>query len=387
MAAHLPWEARSKSAFALDLGLVLFVGVAAEWNTWVTDTIAGPLWLTTLLPLLLALPLLWRRTQPLLSATLITAGLVIQAVVSGQSSEGLQNFAIGVAAYSVAAYSDRRRALTGLGVVAAGLTIYSLEDHNIMTGEARQLYAGAFYNAVFLVAWLAGSFVRHGRERKALEAQAAEQQRAAEAAVAEERSRLARELHDIVSHNLSVVVLQAGGARAQGGAVAPAALEKIERSGREALVEMRRLLGVLRGNEEDATVSPQPGIDELAPLVDSVRAAGLPVELSVAGDRSVLTPALELSVYRIVQEALTNALKHAGPAVARVNVRCGRDGVTIEVSDDGRGVGGAPLPSTGHGLVGMRERVAMFGGDLRTTRGPHGGFTVHARLPLKAGAG
>lgn len=179
MAAHLLWEERPKSAFALDLGLVLFFGVAAEWNTWVTDTIAGPLWLTTLLPLLLALPLLWRRSRPLLCATLVTLGLVTQAVVSGQSSEGLQNFAIGVAAYSVAAYSDRRRAVIGLGVVSAGLTIYSLEDHNIMTGDSREVYAGAFYNAVFLVAWLAGSFVRHGRERKALEAQATEQQRAA----------------------------------------------------------------------------------------------------------------------------------------------------------------------------------------------------------------
>jgi signal transduction histidine kinase len=379
--------ATSKRAFALDLGLVLLFGVAAEWNTWVTDTIAGPLWLLSLLPLLLALPLLWRRTRPLLSATLVTAGLVTQAVVSGNSSEGLQNFAIGVAAYSVAAYSDRRRALIGLGVVAAGLTIYSLEDHNIMTGESREVYAGAFYNVMFLVAWLAGSFVRHGRERRALEAQAEQQRRAAAAAIAEERLRLARELHDIVAHNLSVVVLQAAGARAQGGAVAPGALEKIERSGREALVEMRRLLGVLRGDDVDATVSPQPGIDELGPLADSVRAAGLPVELSVSGNRSMLTPALELSVYRIVQEALTNALKYAGPARARVDVKCERGLVTIDVSDDGRGVEGATLNSTGQGLAGMRERVAMFGGDLRTTRGPHGGFTVHASLPLETSAG
>ena len=377
---------RSKPAFVLDLGLVLVFGTAAEWNTWVYGTIAGPRWLTTPLPLLLALPLLWRRSRPLLSATLVTAGLVIQAVASGDSSEGLQNFAIGFAAYSVAAYGDRRRALIGLAVVAAGLTVYSLEDRNIRTGRASEIYAGAFYSTVFLVAWLVGSFVRNGRERRALESQAAEQQRAAEAAVADERLRLARELHDIVAHNLSVVVLQAGGARAQGGVVAPAALEKIERSGREALVEMRRLLGVLRGDEREAAVTPQPGIDELAALADSVRAAGLPVELFVDGDRSVLTPALELTVYRIVQEGLTNALKHAGPATARVIVRCRDDSVTIDVVDDGRGVEGASFPSAGRGLAGMRERVAMFGGDVHAMRGPQGGFMLHARLQCEARA-
>ena len=384
---HLTREARSKPGFALDLGLVLVFGAAAVWNTWVFDTVAGPRWLTTLLPLLLALPLLWRRTNPLLCATLVTAGLVIQAVASGDSSEGLQNFSLAVAAYSVAAYSDRRQALIGLAVVSAGYGIYAVEDQNIRSGRTSELYAGAFYGAVFLVAWLVGSFVRTGRERKVLEARAAEERRAAETAVAEERSRLARELHDIVSHNLSVVVLQAGGARAQGGVIAPGALEKIERSGREALVEMRRLLGVLRGDEEEASVSPQPGIDDLVPLADRVRAAGLPVVLSIDGDRSLLTPALELSVYRIVQEALTNALKHAGPAVARVDVHCLENGVTVDVSDNGRGVEGDRLPSTGQGLVGMRERVAIFGGDLRATPGPKGGFTVHARLPLAEGAG
>jgi signal transduction histidine kinase len=236
---------------------------------------------------------------------------------------------------------------------------------------------------VFVVAWLVGSFVRSGRVHKALEAQAADQRRAAESAVADERSRLARELHDIVSHNLSVVVLQAGGARAQGSLAAPGALEKIERSGREALFEMRRLLGVLRGDDEVATLAPQPGLEQIPPLVERIRAAGVPVELSIGGDRAGLSPALELSVYRIVQEALTNVLKHAGPASARVGITCAQDAITVEVVDDGRG-SGTPPSSTGRGLVGMQERVALLGGSLRTAPGPHGGFVVQARLPVKA---
>ena len=378
-------ENRSKAALALDLGLVLCFGSVAEWNTWVFGTVGGPRWLTTLLPLLLVVPLLWRRSRPLLSMALVTTGLVLQAIVSGDAAEGLQNFSVAVAAYSVAAYAGPRRALIGLGIVSAGYGIYALDDRNIRSGRTSELYAGAFYGAVFIVAWLVGSFVRGGRTQKALETQAAGQRRAAELAVADERSRLARELHDIVSHNLSVVVLQAGGARAQGSAAAPAALEKIERSGREALFEMRRLLGVLRGDDEVATVAPQPGLAQLAPLVDRVRAAGLPVEVSIDGDRSGLSPALELSVYRIVQEALTNVLKHAGPATARVDIRCGEDAVTIEVADDGCGSDATPS-FTGHGLVGMQERVALFGGSLDAIPGADGGFVVRARLPLAAGA-
>ena len=170
--------------------------------------------------------------------------------------------------------------------------------------------------------------------------------------------------------------MKAGGARAQGDAAAPGALEKIERSGREALVEMRRLLGVLRADDDEAaartsarhrrarrrwpTASVQPAYRSSCPST---------------ADRSLLTPALELSVYRIVQEALTNALKHAGPAVARVDVRCTEDGVVIDVSDDGRGVEGDPPPSTGQGLVGMRERVAMFG--VEHPRGPRAGRWLH----------
>jgi signal transduction histidine kinase len=234
-------------AFALDLAIALTAAAVIEWDVWAFHTFPGPKGLTAPLPLLIALPLLWRRSRALLVVTLVIAGVVLQSVVTGNSAEGIgQMLAVGTAAYSVGAYCDRRRALIGLGVLAAGYAIYAAEDHNIQSGRTSELWAGSFFGVGILAAWLIGSFVRSGRERSVLEEAAAARERAAADAVAEERSRLARELHDIVSHNLSVVVAQAGGARAQGDRAPARALEKIERSGREALVEMRRLLGVLR---------------------------------------------------------------------------------------------------------------------------------------------
>jgi signal transduction histidine kinase len=206
----------------------------------------------------------------------------------------------------------------------------------------------------------------------------------AERAVAEERARLARELHDVVSHNLSVVILQAAGAQAAGSPDA-GTLEKIERSGRQALVEMRRLLGVLRqpGDQpESPGLSPQPGIADLAPLAEGVRAAGLPVELVINGDPARLPTVVDISAYRIVQEALTNVLKHAGKASAQATVSCGAGEVVIKVTDDGTGPPAGGQPDGGHGLAGMRERVALFGGELAAGPQPEGGFAVRARLPI-----
>jgi signal transduction histidine kinase len=372
------------AAFALDLAIVLFVLAVTEWNAWVFHTLPGPRWLSTLLPLLLALPLLWRRTRPLLAVTLVVTGVVLQALATGNSAEGIEIVvAVAVAAYSVAAYSERPQALIGLAVLAAGYTIYALEDRNVQSGRTGELWAAAFFGVGILAAWLVGSFVRHSRERALLEAAAAARERAAQDAVAEERARLARELHDIVSHNLSVVVLQAGGARAQGDHAPAGTLEKIERSSREALVEMRRLLGVLREQPNEASLAPQPGISQLEELARTMRAAGLPVELSIDGDHHDLPPALDLSAYRIVQEALTNTLKHAGAARARVQIRRLPDSLTIEVVDDGAGTTKRLDHSdVGHGLVGMRERVALFGGELQAAPRPEGGFAVYARLPV-----
>jgi len=181
-----------------------------------------------------------------------------------------------------------------------------------------------------------------------------------------------------------VVVLQAAGARAS-GKPAGAALEKIENSGRQALAETRRLLGVLRDTDEETGLAPQPGVGELDTLAASVRAAGVPVNLVISGDPAALPAAVDVSVYRIVQEALTNVLKHAGPARADVMVGSAKEAVTIEITDNGTGAPGDQSLDGGHGLAGMRERVAIFGGELCTGPRPGGGFAVRARLPIGDG--
>src|SRR5581483_3741785 len=372
----------AKAAAALDLAVVVAVAALTESAVW-SGEVAGPRWLTAGLPLLLALPLWWRRRTPLLAAALVLAGLALQALASGNSTEGFELIlALAVAAYSVSAYSTRGRSLVGLAAFGAGYTVYALNDHNIRSGRTSELWAGAFFAVALLAAWLTGIFVHSGRERRALQTLAAQHERAAAAAVAEERSRLARELHDIVSHNLSVVMLQAGGARAQGDNAPAGTLEKIERSSRQALVEMRRLLGVLREDDQSESLAPQPGIAQLEALAATVRAAGLPIELAFEGAHDDLPPALELSIYRIVQEALTNTLKHAGASCARVHVQRDREAVTVEILDDGANSANDEAVGPGHGLVGMRERVAHFGGELHAQPRPEGGFAVRARLPL-----
>jgi signal transduction histidine kinase len=202
-------------------------------------------------------------------------------------------------------------------------------------------------------------------------------------AVAAERARIARELHDLVTHNLSVMVVQAGAA----GEVfdehpqqARAALAAIEETGRRALSELRRLLDVV-AEEEDLAYDPQPGLRRLDELVASVRATGLGVDLTVEGSPRLLSPALELSAFRIVQEALTNVLKHARATRASVRVRFGTDTLELEVADDGVG---AATTDGGRGLVGMRERAALFGGEVAAGTRPGGGFAVRARMPLEA---
>jgi signal transduction histidine kinase len=237
-----------------------------------------------------------------------------------------------------------------------------------------------FFGLIIGAPWVAGRAIRHRR----LNEQRLEQEKAdAEAAIVEERTRIARELHDVVAHAISVMVLQARGGRrviADDPGEAREAFDVIEGTGHQALEEMRRLLGMLRASDEELALAPQPSLGQLDALLEQVRAAGLPVELAVEGGPAELPPGVDLSAYRIVQEALTNALKHAGPAQARVTVRYGQDELELEIADDGAGTGDGK--GSGHGLIGMRERVSVYGGELHAGRRPGGGYALRARLPL-----
>jgi signal transduction histidine kinase len=359
--------------------------------------ITGPWWLRALLPLLLSAPLLLRRRAPLLMWAAIWAGMALALALNRPLDPDYGpypgtpepfTFVLLVAAYSLGAQTSLRRAAAGLVVAAP---VVAAIGHSGGLGLLFGSQGGSANVALTLlqlaVFCLAGVLVRARRQAVSLAARSAALQRQAEQSAADERARIARELHDIIAHHLSVVVLHAAGARASGGAD-PATLEEIEHSGRQALTETRRLFGVLRDPDVETGRAPQPGISELPALAGRLRAAGLEVSLSIHGDHAALPPGVNVSAYRIVQEALTNVLKHAGPARADVTVGCADSAVTIEVTDDGLGNPAPPAltggqgATGGQGLAGMRERVALFGGDLRAGPRPGGGFTVCARLPM-----
>jgi signal transduction histidine kinase len=248
----------------------------------------------------------------------------------------------------------------------------------------------AFFTIYFTGPFVTGRLVRHRTERErhwenqAAAAQA-DREEQARAAVIAERARIARELHDVVSHAISVVVLQArGGRRVLDATPADAreAFDVIEHAGEQALIEMRRLLTMLRQTDEDPTLTPQPGLRLIDELAAQLTSTGLPVDVCVEGQPVEVPPGIDVSAYRIIQEALTNTLKHAGPAHARVVVRYRPDELELEVVDDGSGNGTGG--GSGQGLAGIRERVGIYGGELHAGRRPEGGYLVKARLPLTA---
>ena len=300
-----------------------------------------------------------------------------------------------LAVYAATAHGgdDRRRVWTITGAVVALLTTIALLGV-IIPDEDLPAAAVIGIAALHLTAAVAGEIVHERRQRlDALEQRAeraeAERELLAREAVLEERARIARDLHDIVAHGMSVMVVQAGAAQrvvATQPERAAQSLEHIQATGREALAEMRRLLGVLRNDGESVELSPQPSIDDLGRIVQHCVDAGIPTELSVSGQTSASAPGAEMTGYRIVQEALTNVIKHAGrPTRAAVNVAYESDRMRIEVVDDGTGASVTELErTTGHGLVGMRERVDLYGGSFHAGPRPGGGFRVAATIPIDA---
>jgi signal transduction histidine kinase len=340
------------------------------------------------LVLLHTLPLAARRRFPgTVLGISVASGLAIGALFMPPEMLGP---AILVAVYSVAAYGDRWVALAGLGAAELGSAAVQLT----WTAKVEEPFAWVQFPLIVGAAWLLGYFAHNYRAYAArLEERTAELEQAREElarrAVTEERLRLARELHDVVAHAMSVIAVQSGvGAHvadSQPEQVAKA-LAAIEATSRAALTELRRLLGVLRQDSEpQASLTPVPGLANLESLLAEVAKAGLAVRLRVEGTPAPLPAGLDLSAYRIVQEALTNVVKHAGPAHVQVTI-CYRDHeVAVEVTDDGHGVAavaGDGRRGTGHGLIGMAERMAAFGGDLEVGPRPGGGFRVAARLPL-----
>jgi signal transduction histidine kinase len=287
-----------------------------------------------------------------------------------------------VAAFLLGNLRDARRAWAGLAIVLGGIitVVYNIPGH--LTVELIVIPVD------FGIAWAAGFALRERAQKaEAAEIRAAQAERereaAARVAVAEERSRIARELHDIVAHAVSVMVLQVGAVRHKLPEAFDEdrdALQDVEQAGRTALSEMRRLLGAMRDEGDGVELAPQPGLDRLDALADDVGRAGLPVRLHVDGDPFPLPQALDLSAYRIVQEGLTNSLKHARAGHADVTVRYSPDELRIEVRDDGDGA--ATSDGLGHGLVGIRERVKIYGGEMTAGTAPEGGFVLSTRLPL-----
>ncbi|HEX5944627.1 MAG TPA: sensor histidine kinase [Acidimicrobiales bacterium] len=353
---------------------------------------------SVVLALVATVPLVWRRTHP---------AAVMVVVASAMGLHGWLLFpgtgpflGLLAALYAVAAYGSPRAARVSLAFVVGVQPIAVAHPDDPNFNSWGDVLVGV---VIFTAVWVFGDSRRVRRlhlevaEERAARAERERDERA-RAAVQEERTRIAREMHDIVAHSVSVMVVQAGAARrmvTRDPAAAIVATGEVEETGRAALRDMRRVIGVLRADGDEAAaetrapaaLEPQPGMADVAELVSTCRDAGLDVRVRTDGEVRALPSGVELAAYRIIQEALTNTMKHAGPARAEVRIAYEDDVLTVVVADDGRGVGlDADPDGTGHGLPGMRERVTVFGGDLDAGPHPGGGFRVRARLPLDRAA-
>jgi len=389
---HGPAGVWRHQAFDAALTVVLLAtGLVDLFTGALGGIFPGSRWVHLPFILGMAVPVFWRRRYPL--PTLLVVAVVQSIWVFGlyplDQQPPLEPFvALLIAVYSASAYADGRAARAAW--VTVGLGVLS-DIPSLIEGKPIGNVAGP--DVTLLIAFSLGlGFARSRRRADAQERRAAQAERdaaeAAERVRVEERARIARELHDVISHDVSLIVLQAGVERRVSGtddSPTGQALASIESIGRDALGELRRMLGVLRKPDGDAPLHPQPGLRDLPALVAQVREAGLAVDLVVEGEPVPVPSGLDLAAYRIVQESLTNVAKHATGATARAVIRYLADGLELEIVDTGTSTPAAALvPAGGHGVVGMRERVGLYGGTLDVRPHPGGGFRVTARIPLPA---
>jgi signal transduction histidine kinase len=395
---------RSFNAFAVDgviAAIFAVVGVASVFGQdirddgIITDGFREPGALIVLTVLVTCAPIAIRRRWPLQALAISSFGILIHILASWP--EGSLPFAVLFLTYTVGACCPPRQAVAGLAVILTTIVVLAVTDSPGFGG------IGAFAIVTqFTALWAIGVALRNrraatdARVREAEKRAEAERQRAARV-LAEERLRIAQELHDVVAHSISVIAVQAGvGAHVldERPEQARIALDAISATSRATLSEMRRLLGVLRDNDGARSHAPAPALTDLPGLVDEVRAAGVPATLHVEGMADCLHAGIELSAYRVVQEALTNVIKHAGkPTRVDVAVRYLPGSLSVEVVDDGRGLSArsangdsaAASNDSGHGLIGMRERVELWGGELSAGPAPGGGYRVMALLPYGDG--
>jgi signal transduction histidine kinase len=366
-----------------DAILAAVVLAAVEVEAWVGGDLAthrqGPHWAQATAYGIAALALVARRFRPLPSLLVGCGALALEFVAVG-SPEG---FGVMIppliAAYTVANREDRRTALEGLAAVLALGVVWV--EFDPMNDQPVKYLEGLVWLSPWVIAWLLGAYLR--TRRLVVQGLLREQDERAAAAVAEERNRIARELHDSIGHSVSVMTVQASAVRRLMRPDQPqerAALETVEATGREAMAEMRRLVGVLRSAEEGPDWAPPPTLAQLDRLFENCRRAGLEVELQISGDLSGLPPGLDLTAFRLVQEGLTNTLKHADARRASVNIVHDRAVLTVAVCDDGRGPVEDGRP--GNGLRGLQERVGLYGGRMSTAGAPGGGYELRAELPV-----
>ena len=380
------WVLTSRPVDWLMVASLLLLAWFEIWVEPIFQTgMPGPRVPLTLLAALTLVPLLARRAFPLIVLSVMCLGSLAVGVV-GDSDQSSFVLLLGllIGTYSLAAYATPRNALVGAAVVAVSaivLSSVSFEEQTLVDAVVPVLFLGA--------AWIVGKEIHHQRQRAAEMAEhtalsARAHRLEVYAAVAAERTRIARELHDVVAHAISVMGIQASAARrtlAPGQEAQQAALLDVERLGREALEEMQRMLGVLRAEEDGEGTHPLPNLTQLSALVADARTAGLAVDIDEGpGELHLLPPGIQLTAYRIVQEALTNVRKHSPDSAVHITLTRGTAGLEIAIADNG--AGNVSEPEAGNGLIGMRERAAMHAGTLYAGPGGDGGFLVRAWLPV-----